>query len=189
MMRILGGPYRKDEAAMIAQPGRSIRSMLLIAVVVSGTLACSSTPEQPQVSARTAVASGTQATARRGGMTVGERAAAVALQQVGVPYRYGGVGPSGFDCSGLVHYSYAHAGKSVPRTTAALWAKLAPVEAWRMQTGDLLFFNIEGKMSHVGLYLGDGRFVHAPSSGRVVSIESLDSDYYRDALIRAGRPR
>lgn len=58
-----------------------------------------------------------------------------------------------------------------------------------MRVGDLLFFSIAGKMSHVGMYLGNGRFVHAPKSGRVVSIESLESDYYRRALIRAGRPR
>jgi len=113
----------------------------------------------------------------------------VALNQVGVPYRYGGSTPSGFDCSGLVHFSYANAGKFIPRTTSGLWADLAPVETRHMQTGDLLFFSISGKMSHVGMYLGDGRFVHAPSSGKVVSIESLESDYYRKALIRAGRPR
>ena len=122
-------------------------------------------------------------------MVVGERAAAVALQQVGVPYRYGGSTPSGFDCSGLVHYSYANAGKSVPRTTAALWNDLTPVQNRNMRVGDLLFFSISGKMSHVGMYLGGGRFVHAPSSGKVVSVESLGSDFYRQAFIRAGRPR
>lgn len=57
-----------------------------------------------------------------------------------------------------------------------------------MRVGDLLFFKIAGKMSHVGMYLGKGRFVHAPSTGRVVSVASLESDYYRRALIRAGRP-
>ncbi len=124
-----------------------------------------------------------------GRTVVGERAAAVALQQVGVPYRYGGSTPRGFDCSGLVHYSYANAGKSVPRTTAALWAELAPIQNRDLRVGDLLFFRISGKMSHVGMYLGNGRFVHAPSSGKTVSIENLGSDYYRKAFIRAGRPR
>jgi len=57
-----------------------------------------------------------------------------------------------------------------------------------MREGDLLFFSISGKMSHVGLYLGDGRFVHAPSTGRTVSIQNLDSRYYNKAFIRAGRP-
>jgi cell wall-associated NlpC family hydrolase len=58
-----------------------------------------------------------------------------------------------------------------------------------MRAGDLLFFSIAGKMSHVGLYLGGGRFVHAPSSGKVVSVETLSSDYYSRAFIRAGRPK
>jgi cell wall-associated NlpC family hydrolase len=120
---------------------------------------------------------------------VGHKAASVALGQVGVPYRYGGSSPRGFDCSGLVQYSYASAGISIPRTTSGQWARMSPVSNGDMRTGDLLFFRIDGKMSHVGLYLGDGRFVHAPSSGRTVSIESLDSRYYSKAFIRAGRPR
>ena len=119
---------------------------------------------------------------------VGDRAARVALGQVGTPYRYGGSTPAGFDCSGLVHYSYLQAGKSIPRTTAGQWAELEPVGNRDMRTGDLLFFSIEGKMSHVGLYLGDGKFVHAPSSGRTVEIERLDSAFYRSAFLRAGRP-
>ncbi len=58
-----------------------------------------------------------------------------------------------------------------------------------MRVGDLLFFNIAGKMSHVGMYVGNGRFVHAPSTGKVVSVEHLGSEYYSQAFIRAGRPR
>lgn len=120
---------------------------------------------------------------------VGDRAAAIAVNQVGAPYRYGGSNPNGFDCSGLVQYSYARAGVSLPRTTRALWNYAPPVARDRMRAGDLLFFSISGKMSHVGLYLGDGRFVHAPSSGKVVSVENLRSDYYSKAFLRAGRPQ
>jgi len=120
--------------------------------------------------------------------TVGERAAAIALDQVGTPYRYGGQSPAGFDCSGLVHYAYWQAGKSVPRTTGDLWSESRTVPSSELRTGDLLFFSISGKMQHVGLYIGDGRFVHAPSSGRTVSIESLSSGFYRQALLRGGRP-
>jgi cell wall-associated NlpC family hydrolase len=58
-----------------------------------------------------------------------------------------------------------------------------------MRAGDLLFFNIDGKMSHVGMYIGGSRFVHAPSSGKTVSVESLDSEFYQRAFIRAGRPQ
>ena len=119
----------------------------------------------------------------------GDRAASVALSQVGVPYSYGGNSPSGFDCSGLVQYAYASVGVPVPRTTAGQWAEMAPVSKREMRTGDLLFFSIDGKMSHVGMYLGDGKFVHAPSSGKQVTVERLESRYYRSAFIRAGRPR
>jgi cell wall-associated NlpC family hydrolase len=64
---------------------------------------------------------------------------------------------------------------------------LQPVPANKLQTGDVLFFDIDGKMSHVGLYLGQGRFVHAPSTGRHVVAAELDSGFYRRALIRGGR--
>jgi cell wall-associated NlpC family hydrolase len=115
-------------------------------------------------------------------------AADYAVQQVGVPYRYGGSDTSGFDCSGLVHYSYARAGKSVPRTTDGLWRASDPVPTGDLRRGDVLFFRIEGKVSHVGIYLGGDRFVHAPSSGREVTVEKLDSPYYERSLVRAGRP-
>ncbi len=121
--------------------------------------------------------------------TVGEHAAEVAISQVGIPYRYGGSTTTGFDCSGLISYSYAVAGRAMPRTTSALWQELRPVASRDLQVGDVLFFDIEGKMSHVGLYLGEQRFVHAPSSGKRVSIANIDTGYYRQALIRGGRPR
>ena len=118
-----------------------------------------------------------------------EQAADVAAAQVGVPYAYGGSDRSGFDCSGLVQYSYARAGRQLPRTTGGLWQQLQAVSGSNLEVGDVLFFTIEGKMSHVGIYLGQGRFVHAPSSGRTVSIGDLDSDFYKRAFIRGGRPR
>lgn len=121
-------------------------------------------------------------------VSVGERATFVAMQQVGVPYQYGGQTPSGFDCSGLVHFSYLQAGKSVPRTTRGLWQASDTIRRSDIQRGDLLFFKVEGKMQHVGIYIGDGEFVHAPQSGRKVSTASLDSDFYRQAFLRAGRP-
>lgn len=141
----------------------------MVAIVAFGLTGCAGSPEK-----------------NRSG--IGARAADIALEQVGAPYRYGGNSPGGFDCSGLVQYSYALAGKRIPRTTSGQWAELAPVSDHDMQAGDLLFFRIDGKMSHVGLYLGDSRFVHAPSNGRHVSVESLRSEYYRNAFVRAGRP-
>lgn len=161
---------------MISQSVQLIRRLSCIAILALTAVGCSSQPvSQPQ--ARPAAISSTA-----------DRAVAVALQQVGVPYRYGGTTPSGFDCSGLVHYSYNRAGKSLPRTTSTLWNGMRPVASDQIRKGDILFFRISGKMSHVGMYVGGGRFVHAPSSGKVVSVASLHSDFYRHALIRAGRP-
>jgi len=160
---------------MISQPSNIIRQLALIVIVTLGASACSSQKPLAYSSSKAKVG-------------IGQRAAAVALRQVGVPYRYGGASPRGFDCSGLVYYAYANVGKSLPRTTAGLWRSLAPVEAGHLQAGDLLFFRIAGKVSHVGMYLGGGRFVHAPSTGKVVSVEYLGADFYRHAFIRAGRP-
>ena len=119
---------------------------------------------------------------------VGEQAAVIAVRQLGVPYQYGGTDTEGFDCSGLVHFAYANVGKRIPRTTAEQWRQLSPISSNDMRIGDLVFFRIDGKISHVGMYLGDKRFVHAPSTGNNVTTASLDSDYYRRAFVRAGRP-
>lgn len=120
--------------------------------------------------------------------TVNERAAIVALRQLGTPYRYGGMSPNGFDCSGLVVYAYHKAGVDLPRTTRGLWKTLRPVRKKELRTGDLLFFNIDGKISHVGMYLGSGRFVHAPSSGSQVTVANLEDRFYQKAFVAGGRP-
>lgn len=161
--------------AMIAQHihiGSRLGSVLILITLMA---ACATTAEKPRSDT---IDSG-----------IGQAAAQIALQQVGVPYRYGGQTPSGFDCSGLVHFAYDRAGKAIPRTTAQLWSGTKTVARGNMQTGDLVFFSIDGKMSHVGMYLGDGRFVHAPSTGKTVSVQSLSSPYYSKAFLRAGRPR
>jgi murein DD-endopeptidase len=151
---------------------------ILIAASLLG--ACSTAPPvggRPAAAARSAPAP-----------SLGDRAAYVALQQIGVPYRYGGENPSGFDCSGLVQYAYLRAGKAVPRTTSQLWHYTETVDRANMRAGDLLFFEVDGKMQHVGMYVGEGRFVHAPSSGKTVSLASLSADFYAQAFLRAGRP-
>ena len=121
--------------------------------------------------------------------TIGKRAASIAVRQIGVPYRYGGNTTSGFDCSGLAQYAYARSGIHIPRTTAEQWRGLDPVAEKDLEVGDILFFRIEGTISHVGLYLGDKRFVHAPSSGREVGVADLNSRFYAQAFVRGGRPR
>jgi cell wall-associated NlpC family hydrolase len=117
-----------------------------------------------------------------------ERAAGNALKMVGKPYRYGGSSPAGFDCSGLIQYSYKQAGVSLPRSTDDLLRTSQPLRGAHLRRGDLLFFDQEGKKkSHVGIYLGDGRFVHAPSSGKQVRTDRLDSPYWKKHLSEARR--
>jgi cell wall-associated NlpC family hydrolase len=103
---------------------------------------------------------------------------------VGKPYRYGGESPSaGFDCSGLVQYSFRQAGLRVPRSTEAQLRASRRVPRSQLRPGDLVFFDQDGKKKgHVGIYLGNGRFVHAPSSGKRVRTDSLDSRYWKRHL-------
>jgi murein DD-endopeptidase len=120
--------------------------------------------------------------------TLGDRIAGAAMAQQGHPYRYGGTTPAGFDCSGLVRYAYLAAGISVPRTTNEQFRAARKVKLGKLEPGDLLFFRIDTKkVEHVAIYTGDGRFVHAPQSGKYVESRSLDDDWYRDRLIGAGR--
>jgi cell wall-associated NlpC family hydrolase len=160
---------------------------LIACIAVVALSACATYPASEAPVSRPSVASKRDSAAAPG-ISLGERAAAIAYRQIGTPYVYGGESPSGFDCSGLVHYAYRQAGKSLPRTTGGLWSGSRAVAVSDLEVGDLLFFSIAGKMQHVGLYLGRGRFVHAPSSGRTVTVESLSSAFYRDALLRGGRP-
>lgn len=116
------------------------------------------------------------------------RAADIAAGMTGIPYRYGGASPRGFDCSGLVHYSYKRAGVPLPRTTEGQREAVRRVGRHELKKGDLLFFHQEGKrFSHVGLYLGDGRFVHAPSTGKRVRVDELEDAYWRQHFAGAGR--
>lgn len=123
------------------------------------------------------------------GPAASSRAAANAVKMVGKPYRYGGASPSrGFDCSGLVQFSFRQAGVLLPRTTRDLRRASARVRMGRLRRGDLVFFTERGrKSSHVGIYLGHGRFVHAPSSGKRVRTDRLDSPYWRRHLSEVRR--
>ncbi len=116
-------------------------------------------------------------------------AANQALKMVGKPYRYGGSTPAkGFDCSGLVQYSFRQAGVALPRDTEQQRRASASIRVSSLRRGDLVFFN-EGwkRNSHVGIYLGSGKFVHAPSSGGHVRTDSLDSLYWKKHLSEARR--
>lgn len=113
----------------------------------------------------------------------------VAKSMIGKPYKYGGISPhSGFDCSGLVYFSHRQSGITLPRTSYAQYKASRPVPRKALRRGDLLFFSISSrKVSHVGIYLGKNLFVHAPSSGKRVSIAQLDSPYWSKRFVRGGR--
>jgi cell wall-associated NlpC family hydrolase len=102
--------------------------------------------------------------------TLAERAVALARSQLGVPYVYGGASPDGFDCSGLVMWVYGRLGISLPHNAAALFGVGRPVSLIHLRPGDLVFFP---GLGHVGIYIGGGRMIHAPQTGRNVEIEAL----------------
>jgi peptidoglycan DL-endopeptidase CwlO len=97
-------------------------------------------------------------------------AATIAARYLGVPYRWGGESPDGFDCSGLVAYVYAQLGVSLPHYTVAQWNATEPIPVSDLEPGDLVFFN---GLGHVGIYIGNGQFIHAPETGEVVQVATL----------------
>ena len=113
-----------------------------------------------------------------------------ALANVGKPYRWGGSDPTeGFDCSGLVAHVYDDAlGMKLPRTSRAMSQRGSQVAKAALVAGDLVFFNTSRRaFSHVGIYIGRGRFVHAPSSGSVVRVERLTNRYWSSRFNGARR--
>jgi cell wall-associated NlpC family hydrolase len=110
---------------------------------------------------------------------------ALALQHLGTPYVWGGASPAtGFDCSGLVSYVYAQVGVSLPHHAASIWNYGSYVPRDQLQAGDLVFFN---GLSHMGIYIGGGQFVHAPHTGDVVKISSLYEGWYSSTWYGAKR--
>lgn len=110
-----------------------------------------------------------------------------AKKYLGVRYVYGGTTPSGFDCSGLVQYVCKSAGISVNRTAAAQFGNGKAVNKSDLQPGDLLFFSRGGRVSHVGIYVGNGQMIHAPQTGDVVKISSINTAYRKNGYVGARR--
>jgi len=154
-----------------------VRASLAIAILALA--GCSSTPQKAPV----AGSGSTRPTADIAG-----QAAGYAQTMIGKPYRYGGTSPKGFDCSGLVFYSYKQAGVALPHSTEKQRSAARSIKMAELRRGDLLFFNQEGKKyGHVAIYVGDGKFVHAPSSGKSVRSDRLDSAYWKKHLSEARR--
>ena len=108
----------------------------------------------------------------------------IARKYVGTPYRWGGSGPSGFDCSGLVRYVYAQLGVELPHNAAKQYALGAPVAREDLQPGDIVFFD---RLRHNGIYIGEGRFIHARQTGKRVAIAGLDEAWYAERWVGARR--
>ena len=162
---------------------RALRAFVGLLVVVL-MVACGGAPKRPTASSTSTMRPDGSAT---------QLANAVlfrAIGLVGTPYRWGGNTPeSGFDCSGLVGFVYRDAaGLSLPRTSSAISEVSAPkVKRGQLASGDLVFFGARGRVNHVGIYVGEGRFVHAPNSGGTVRLDELDGHYWRDAWLYGKR--
>lgn len=123
------------------------------------------------------------------GTELGGQIVATAKQYLGVPYVYGGASPNGFDCSGLVYYVYGQYGYKIQRVATAQYkSNGTAVSKSDLQPGDLVFFsNDTGSIGHVGMYIGDGQFIHASSGKGQVVISELDSYYYAEHYFGAKR--
>ena len=110
-------------------------------------------------------------------------------RQVGKPYVYGAAGPNSFDCSGLTYYCYKNAaGITLNRSSAAQASNGRYVSKSELKPGDLIFFNSgTNRIRHVGMYVGNGQFIHAPSPGKSVKYENLYSSYYVKGYVTARR--
>jgi len=119
----------------------------------------------------------------------GSQIVSKAKEYLGVPYKYGGTTPSGFDCSGFVYYVYRSLGINISRTQTAMYSQGKAIKKSELKPGDLVFFQNTYKagISHVGIYVGDGKFIHSPSSGKVVSYADLNSSYYTSHYYGAAR--
>lgn len=126
-------------------------------------------------------------TASRGGSGVGSNIVSYAYNFLGRPYVYGAAGPNSFDCSGLTMYVYARFGYSLPHYTGSQFSMGSAVSKGNLSAGDLVFFNTYGSISHVGIYVGGGDFIHAPSSGKNITVSSLNDSYYSKRFAGARR--
>jgi len=109
----------------------------------------------------------------------------VAMRYVGTPYLWGGVNPSGFDCSGFVRYVYARLGIPLPRTVREQYQVGVPVARDRLRPGDIVFFD---RLRHNGVYIGDARLIHASTQGGRVDVARLDEPWFRARWVGARRP-
>lgn len=159
-------PLRAD------RPGRPRAPALLLALLLTG---CAGAPRTPDPGSSPQPSLATPAP-----LSQGDRIAALATGLIGQPYRYGGEGPQGFDCSGLALYVHQQLGIAVPRTAVQQRQQADALDRSELRAGDLVFFTMGARLlvDHVGIYVGDGRFVHAPRAGSPVRLSRIDDATY-----------
>lgn len=176
---------RKDSGHLLLRHG-AVRAMVLMGLLA--LVGCGSAPKR-EATPPTATPRVNHGQAGVIG-NAGQDVLFLAISLVGTPYRYGGNTPNGgFDCSGLIGYVFSQAAAlSLPRTTRELQAMRGrEVRRDALASGDLVFFGARGRVDHAGIYVGEGRFVHAPSSGGTVRLDALDGHYWRDTYLGAKR--
>lgn len=155
----------------------SIKLLRYLCVLVTiGLVAACGTPPPRTVGGRSTTA-------------VHAEVVSLARELIGTPYHYGGRSPKqGFDCSGLVYYTHLEAGLRLPRTSYGQYKVTLPVSLGDLIPGDLVFFRMSRhRISHVGIYVGHHKFIHAPSRGKDVMVDDLDDPYWRRHFVRGGR--
>lgn len=131
---------------------------------------------------------GSRSTKPAVGRSIGAQAVAIAMRYLGVKYVWGGASPKGFDCSGLVMYAYAQLGIQLPHYTGDQWKSGFRLAKNQLRAGDIVFFNGKDDPQHEGMYIGGGKFIHAPHRGDVVKISKLSESSYTKNYVGAVRP-
>ena len=164
-----------DEAAKAEAAQKAVTAVASSTASASSTSASSSTTASSN-SLGSSKAASSQAPASAGSSTVsvsGGSIAGNAAKYLGVPYVYAGTSPAGFDCSGLIYYAAKESGISLPRTSQAQSTLGSYVSVSDLQAGDLVFWGSVGNAYHVGVYIGNGQYIHAPEPGQNVTVQSV----------------
>ncbi len=162
-----------------------LRSLTFLMFCSGLLVACSHSPQHSETTSKTKVAA---AKSNQKSLNAGDEIANLAKSLLGNPYKYGGASPKGFDCSGLVYYTHGKLGIRTPRTSLQQYKNAKNIKLSKLHSGDLVFFTLnKANVSHVGIYLGNGRFIHAPKSGKRVTVNNLNDDFWRPRIVSGGR--